>query len=200
MYKYIIENIDSKIDKLGIFETIHGLTHLIEENVIDTETGEVTDTKMIFPACYISGGQFSNIDFDQMKNSCYIRRNGQITITENEDYEVGCEYSQILTQPFKLVCLLYNKDDDDEYRDEKQAANLVTSIQEIDNGAICGLMSVDSVRTRCLNINTDRYSVVGSEFQNISIEIPFESLIVSIDFEVIIEMSKDCWSNFKIKC
>lgn len=200
MYKQIIENITSKIAELEVFETIHGLTHMVEEYVTDKETGEITDTVMVYPACYISNGQFMNVDFDQMKNTCYIRRNGQVTISENEDYEIGCENSQILTQPFKLVCLIYNQDADDEYRDEKQIANIINSIQEIDNRQICAEMSIDSIRTRNTGWNVNRYEVVRGEFQNVAIEIPFESLIVSVDFEVIMEISKDCWSNFLNKC
>jgi hypothetical protein len=200
MYKQIIENITSKIAELEVFETIHGLTHMVEEYVTDKETGEITDTVMVYPACYISNGQFMNVDFDQMKNTCYIRRNGQVSISENEDYERGDEYSQILTQPFKLVCLIYNQDADDEYRDEKQIANIINSIQEIDNRQICAEMSIDSIRTRNTGWNVNRYEVVRGEFQNVAIEIPFESLIVSVDFEVVMEISKDCWSNFLIKC
>jgi isopentenyl phosphate kinase len=200
MYKQIIENITSKIAELEVFETIHGLTHMVEEYVTDKETGEITDTVMVYPACYISNGQFMNVDFDQMKNTCYIRRNGQVSISENEDYERGDEYSQILTQPFKLVCLIYNQDVDDEYRDEKQIANIINSIQEIDNRQICAEMSIDSIRTRNTGWNVNRYEVVRGEFQNVAIEIPFESLIVSVDFEVVMEISKDCWSNFLIKC
>jgi hypothetical protein len=200
MYKQIIENITSKIAELEVFETIHGLTHMVEEYVTDKDTGEITDTVMVYPACYISNGQFMNVDFDQMKNTCYIRRNGQVSISENEDYERGDEYSQILTQPFKLVCLIYNQDADDEYRDEKQIANIINSIQEIDNRQICAEMSIDSIRTRNTGWNVNRYEVVRGEFQNVAIEIPFESLIVSVDFEVVMEISKDCWSNFLIKC
>ena len=200
MFKNIIENINENIDALQVFDTIHGLTHLVEENQVDTETGEVLDSTMIYPACYISNGQFDHVAFDNKVNVCYIRRNGDISIDENLEYELGCEDSLILTQSFRLVGLLFNVDIDDEYRDEKQASNIIHAIHESDNRKICSEMSIDSIKVKPTRISTDRYAMTRAEFQNIDIAIPYESIIFAIDMDVIIETSKDCWCNFYKKC
>ena len=61
-------------------------------------------------------------------------------------------------------------------------------------------MSIDSIKLLITGYNVNRYDVIDDEFNNIDITIPFESIIFSIDLDVIIETEKDCFVNFKTLC
>ena len=200
MLELIIKDINAKVDELRIFDKIHSLCHQVQRNTIDTETGEVTDTMATFPACYLQDGEFSHVDFDNLKSVFYSRRDGNVTIVENEEYELGCEIGLVHTFPLRMVGLIFQCFDDDNFRDEKMVENVIHAIHQFDNRLICQKMSFDSIRVKINGYSTDRYNVIADEFQNINIKVPFESVIFSIDAEIIIETDNNCWVNFKTMC
>jgi len=197
--KTIIEDMNDRIDALDIFEVIHPLCDQIQKPMLD-EDGNVTDTFEIFPAFYVSNGEFDNIEWDSKKSVCYCRRNGVVNIEENEDYEVGCEKGIIRTFPIKIVGLVFNCDVDDPYRNEKQVENIIHAIQYEDNKTLDIALDLESIRVKPLNYNTNRYEVVANEFQNIELTVPFDSIIFELNIEIIIESETDCWENFDCNC
>lgn len=195
MLKTIIEDMNSRIEALGIFQTIHPLCDQVQRNV-----GDEGETLQVFPAIYISNGEFDNTKFDNKTSVCYCRRNGVVTIEENEDYEVGCSDAFVRTFPIKIVGLVYRCDVDDPYRNEKQVENIIHAISYKDNKTLDIALDLESIRVKAINYNTDRYEVIANEFQNIDIVIPFESIIFELNIEIIIESETDCWESFECEC
>ena len=191
---------NDRIDALDIFEVIHPLCHQVQRNAIDEETKQVTDTIEVFPALYVSNGEFDNVLWDSQKSVCYLRRNGVVNIEENEEYEVGCEKGIIRTFPIKIVGLIYGCDTDDSYRDEKQVENIIHAIQYKDNKALDIALDLESIRVKIINYNVNRYEVVANEFQNVELTVPFESIIFELNIEIIIESETDCWESFDCEC
>lgn len=199
MLKEIIEDINSKIEALDIFEVIHPLCDQIQKPTLD-EDGNITETLEVFPAFYISNGEFDNVAWDSQKSVCYCRRNGVVSIEENEEYEVGCEKGIVRTYPIKYVGIVFNCDTDDPYRNEKQVENIIHAIQYEDNKTLDISLGLESIRVKPINYNTDRYEVVANEFQNVDVAVPFESIIFELNIEIIIESETDCWTDFDCGC
>ena len=200
MLKNVIEDINNRIAELGVFDTIHDLCDLIHENQIDTNSGEVLDNEMVFPAYYTSNSQYTNVAIDSNKSVCYPRRAGQVNIDESDDYDIGCDVQLTVTYPVRYVGIIYKCDKQDAYRNEKQVMNIIHAISQFDNRKLCAELSVDSVRVKTNAYNTDRYEVINQEFQNVDFDVPFDCVVFALDIDIIIISSKDCWINYERTC
>lgn len=197
MLKLIIEDINEKIGALEIFNVIHPLCHQVTKKLFD---GEEEIGEAIFPACYLADGEFSDLAFESGKNVLYSRRNGEVSVVINEDYEVGCDAGIIRTIPIRYVGMIFKCDFDDAYKDEKQVENIIHAIQQFDNRTLCTTLEFESIEVEVVRYNVNRYEVMAEEFEGLEFEMPFEGIVFSLDLNIIIETDKSCWENFDCSC
>lgn len=74
MIKETIEYISKKLTELNLFEKVYSLVEIVTD----------ADGKS-FPAVYSSNGKYNIIQYSLNNGTAYIRKNGNITLKQNED-------------------------------------------------------------------------------------------------------------------
>lgn len=93
MLKETIEYVTQKVIELNLFEKVYSLVEIVND----------ADGKS-FPAVYNSNGKYSIIQYSFNNGTAYIRKNGNMTITEtDEETYIGCVTYKQISIPLNLV-------------------------------------------------------------------------------------------------
>jgi hypothetical protein len=192
MIETIIEYINNRIETLDTFQEIRGLCELIEK---DNE-----GKAMVFPAEYCRDGEYKSVeDFDLKNGVIYHRLTGKPT-EERVESTVGCETNIRRTYPLRVVGVVskrvLEKKNDNSFIDDKLASNVSNTISKASVKALAVALQAEDVEIATTSYNTNRYDLWNEEHKNINEVIDFDQIYFAVDYNVIVEGSRDCFHIF----
>ena len=195
MLSDIINNITTELEELNIFDTVHGMCEIVNDT---DKTGDDAQ-EISYPAEYQKSGELKKISFENELSTCYIRRNGEASISEQDEDFQGCTENIEITIPLKFVGLV-SCGEDNAYAPERNVFNIIDKFVKADNIEIAQQMEVESIEVLATGWNTNRYDVFESEFDNIEYNINFKAVLFSIDFEIRVVSDWNCWERLYCYC
>lgn len=144
MLESIIDFINLKLGLLNYFEKTHCLSTLVKN-----------DDGLIYPAEYISNGDFNAVDFDAYDGVSYIRVNGEIDV-ERVDQRYTPKPRLNVTFPLRLVYAV-RKDKltkDDAYSFDRVRGSLVKQL-ESDSADLANQLEADRIVVSTSNYISD---------------------------------------------
>jgi hypothetical protein len=188
MIQLIIPYLITQIESLELFRNIIGLAEIITK-------GEDS-----YPAQYCGKGNYKNVlDIDYKNGLIYFRKTGSVTIDPSDNNSIGSENDLKITIPLRAVFAIKKntvKGLDDSFIDDKMCLNLIKVITDNNVRSLKQSLKVSTVGFIVQNWNTSREQVWSEEFKNIPMEMDFEYVYASIDFNVNIEGSKECFTEY----
>lgn len=183
MIKASIEYINSKLAVLNYFEKSFGLVEIITK-------GDKT-----FPAEYNSKGEYRQInDFDKYNGVSYIRKNGDISISSEEDILRACSNLNNVTIPLKLVAVIPRKklDCDDKYSEDVIAQTITRTLITKDP-ALKQTLNAQRAAIQITSYSTDSISILSEEYSNYpKKDINYKFAYLSLDISINAFVDQNC--------
>jgi hypothetical protein len=185
MVRDIINYLNAKIATVGYFDTSYCLVDKIKR-------GEA-----VYPAIYNGANEYQAIVLDDNLGSIsYWRKNGDVTIDDQDNQTTanGVQYNMRI--PLKLVCFVKkeNNDTNDQYFADNLCASLIANLTT-NTSALKTAMKAKKVSIIAGKYVTDGRVVSGDEFDNVNYEPHYSHSLFSIDFEVSIITNNQCYSD-----
>ncbi len=190
MIDLITTYLSEKITSLGLFKKIIPLVEIIFD-----------EAEKSFPAQYCGKGEYKHVsDFDRNNGLIYFRKNGNVSSDNSDTNSIGSENEIKITVPIKAVFAI-RKDTikalDNSYVDDKMSLNIIATLTSNNIKSLRQSLKVSNVSIVVQNWNTDRVKVWEDEYKNIPMEMPFEYVYASVDFNVVIEGATECFDLYK---
>jgi hypothetical protein len=182
MLQSIISYLQVKLQALNI-ATVYGLCELVYN----------TEREITQPAIYDGSGQYMPLDFDNHAGLMYFRK---ISVSNSFVESVLGDDGIQRTYTLKLVAFVpksvYNTDNN--YIDDKLANN-ISLIIDNDSDVILGQsLAAENISISTLSYDTNRRNVLLAE--GLEGNIPFEYVLLSLDFSVTVVGSQDCFEIY----
>lgn len=188
MLEIIIPYINDKLETLNMFEKLHGLCDIINQ-----------DTKS-FPAEYCQN-EYKQIEFDKHRGTVYHRLTGNIS-TEEDDEEstISCDPFYIRTFPVRTVLGIHKKYlknlGNDAYLENKIVHNIIRTVAESNNKILRILLKADSISFEINSCSVNRDEIFDDEYSGIENFIRYEFLYVAIDYDIIVSGNVSCFKLY----
>lgn len=146
----------------------------------------------VYPAVYSANGDYKAIALDPNGSICYWRKNGDVSISEEENSgSVGVQYKTVV--PLKFVGFLKKEiGKDDQYFSENIINGIIGNLT-VNNSALKTALKAKTVRVSAVKYVTDGRQVGKGEYENIDFEPIYTNAYFSIDFELAIVASTQCY-------
>lgn len=183
MIKASIEYINSKLAVLNYFEKSFGLCEII------------TKGDKSFPAEYISKGEYKQVNnFDKYNGVSYLRKRGDITLSDAEDSLVSCSTLNSVGIPLRLVVVIPRKklDCDDNYSEDIIAQTLMRELLTKSPDLKVAL-NARTARIQIDSYSTDSLSILNEEYSNYpKKDINYKYAYLALDITVTALVTQDC--------
>lgn len=184
--KEVLLNINSKIEKIKIFNRIIDLAEKIEKE------------GKFFPALFKGNGEYERIDPDKKGSICYWRLNGDINYSSQENTSgIGLEYKKEV--PLKFIGYLKKEKTSDQYFTQNIADTIISEItsQNIEVKQILKAKKVSIVATKTV---IDPFAVEKAEYEVKTDSIRYTDAYFSIDFTLTIVTNSQCYISVCSDC
>jgi hypothetical protein len=183
MIKATIDYINGKLAALNYFEKSFGLCEIIVK-------GDKT-----FPAEYLNGGEYKQINnFDKYNGVSYIRKRGDISISDAENTLEACGILSNVNIPLKLVIVVPRKklDCDNNYSEDVIAQTIMRTLLTKDP-AFKVALNARQARIQIDSYNTDSIGILSEEYSNYSKkDINYKYAYLSLDLSISALVTHDC--------
>lgn len=183
MYKGAIDLFNEKIIELGYINSVNCLAEKI------TREGKT------YPAL-CNGNEYTPIDLDPKGSLSYWRKDGEVSVTEENNVTQACN-SQFKTS-IPLVLIGFIKKGDSPYNDCYLADNIAAEIINAVTVYPAPLKELLKAKNAYLSVkkyDTDRKNVQKREYDKIEFEIRYTHIYFNIDFELVIISNQNCFNN-----
>lgn len=181
MIKDVINYLNAKIDALGYFNNILCLAEKIERE------------GRVYPAIYNGMNEYNEINLDQEGSICYWRKNGDVSISTQENSTMACPIQYQTSVPLKLVCFIPK---DNYTNDQYFADNLCSEIigyLTTNNAALKIVLKAKKATVIANKYVTDARSVGNEEYDNINFEARYTHAYFSIDYDLVFITNDQCY-------
>lgn len=183
----IIDYNNTKLQLLGYLNKTYGLT----QRVIRQKEGAET----VFPAEYCGNGEFNNVtDFDFKHGLSYwkLRSNPSISASDRESL-IGAQRMVTFTYPTTLIVSIPNSktSSDDQYTFDRIAQAIAKNLNE-NNSSLKSQVQARRLEINMTGFNNKHDEVWREEFSGIDFKYDYSYILMSIDFDVIVEINQNC--------
>lgn len=187
MISGIISYINTRLETLGYFTKLHTLCEIVTKKSDDGESS--------FPAEYCTNGEYKSIDIDFHKGILYHRLASNITQDELEEKLGGCDQELQRTFPMRLVFVAPKNalNQNDNFIDLKILDNIRASITAANVKSIATALKLSNVEIRANEWTYNRDEILSDEYSEIEIDVPFDSILGRIDYDIILTGAASCF-------
>lgn len=183
MIDEIIESFNGKIESLNLFEKIYPL---VEQKEIEGNT---------ILGWYLGKGQFEHItNFDNYRGVAYFRKYEDVEISPIESETRACQDMLSIKYPIRFVCCI-RRDlllDDCAFSDDAFSYFVVQELSG-QNPTLKTALRASRLTVSATKISTDRKRILEQELPGNDLkDLNYEFALISIDFNVAIEVKKSC--------
>lgn len=183
MLESIIDFINLKLGLLNYFEKTHCLSTLVKN-----------DDGLIYPAEYISNGDFEAVDFDAYDGVSYLRVNGDIDVSRTDENRYTPSPRVDVTIPLRLVYAVRKEKltVDDAYSFDRVRGTIVKQL-EVDAQDLVNQLNVDKVTISTNGYKVDAQEIWSEETNETGLFQPkFELVFGSMEVEVTVRAKANC--------
>lgn len=183
MIKDAIGYINTKLETLNYFEKSYGLCEIILK-------GDKS-----FPAEYYTKGEYKQINnFDKYNGVSYIRKRGNISISEVENTLQACTILSSVNIPLKLVVIIpKSKLECDDLYAEDVIAQTIMRVLITRNGDLKVALQARQASISVDSYSTDSISILSEEYSNPKKkDINYKYAYLSMDLTVEATVTNDC--------
>jgi hypothetical protein len=168
---------------------------IIERGMVNTfypYCEQIERDGITFPAQYISGGEYKQVqDFDVNGNG-YIRKRGSVSVALNRSSSfTACEDDNAivnLTYPLRMVLGVPKANlRDDAYSDDLLMFEMFEII-----GTTYNVTNVQDVSNQVRSFDTDSLTIWSQEVRGFDYQMHFRLSYIAVDFDVTFTVSKSC--------
>ena len=183
MIKATIEFINQKLATLNYFEKSFGLCEVISK-------GDKT-----FPAEYVSKGEYKQINnFDKYNGVSYLRKNGDVSISDETNTLQACGILSNINIPLTLIVVVpRNKlDCDDNYSEDVIAQTIMKELLT-KGGELKTVLKARNARLQVDGYSTNSLAIISGEYSNYpKKDINYKYAYLSLDISVLATVTHDC--------
>ena len=183
MIKATIEYINSKLAALNYFEQSFGLCEIISK-------GQKT-----FPAEYLNNGEYRQINnFDKYNGVSYIRKTGDVSISEVENTIEACKNLSSVNIPLRLVCIVPKKklDCDNNYSEDVIAQTIMRELI-ITGGNFKIVLNARQAKLSVSSYSTDSMAILNEEYAAYpKKDINYKYAYLALDLNITALVTQDC--------
>lgn len=183
MIKASIEFINSKLLLTNYCEKSFGLCEII------------TKGAKTFPAEYHSKGEYKQINnFDSYNGVSYLRKNGDISISDETNTLEACGILSNVSIPLKLVVIVPRKklDCDDNYSEDVIAQTIMRQLLT-KGGDLKVTLKARTARLQVDSYSTDSVSILNGEYGSYpKKDINYKYAYLSLDLSIIANVTHNC--------
>lgn len=183
MIKASVEFINSKMAALNYMEKSFGLCEII------------TKGAKTFPAEYHSKGEYKQINnFDSYNGVSYLRKRGDITISEEENTLQACAILSSVNIPLRLIIVVPRKklDCDDNYSEDVIAQTIMRKLLTI-GGDLKVTLKARKAKLQVDSYSTDSLSILNEEYGSYAKkDINYKYAYLALDISIIAIVTHDC--------
>lgn len=183
MIKAAVEFINNKLSTLNYFEKSFGLC----ESIIKGDKS--------FPAEYSSKGEYKNvIDFDKFKGVSYIRKNGNVSISDADNTLQACAILSAVDIPFKLIAIVPRSvlKCDNNYSEDVIAQTIMKELLT-KGGTLKATMRARTARIQVNSYNTNSISIIAEEYTGYpKSDINYKFAYISLDISMLLTVTQEC--------
>ncbi len=183
MIKATVTYINGKLEPLNYTEKAYGLCEIIVK-------GDKT-----FPAEYKSKGEYRQInDFDKYNGVSYIRKRGDISISDETNTLQACGILSNVNIPLRLVVIIPRKklDCDDNYSEDVIAQTIIRALIT-KSPEFKVALNARQARIQIDSYSTDSISVMEGEYSNFGKkDINYKFAYLALDISIIALVTHDC--------
>lgn len=183
MLKEIVEYINIQSALTGYFQKQWGLVELVG---IEGKTA---------PRKYCGNGEWMNVmNFDSKMGHSYIRRNGNISVTENDaQNNISCRKLYDISIPLKFVAVIKRDflSEDNEFSVDV-ASDTVMKYISLQSNTLAGTISAKRINIGLSSKQLIASEVLRGEKQSIDRELPFDYILFSIDMNITVTSRREC--------
>lgn len=181
MIAEVITYLNSKLTNLGYFNNVICLAERIERD------------GRIYPAQYSTAGNYVEINLDQFGSTCYWRKNGDVTVSEEDNSSgIGVQYKT--TIPLKFIGFIPKTYADDQYFADNIILEVI-SVLTTSNSALKLALKAKTARVTATRYSTDGRLVGLEEYDNINFEPNYTNAYFSIEFNIIFTTNTQCYNT-----
>lgn len=183
--KEAIQNINSKIAELNLFNKSLGLAEKIERE------------GSFFPAINKGNGEFDSIDLDKEGSVSYWRRNGEVNYTSQENTtNIGQEYRKDV--PLKFVGFIKNTNTDQYFIDK--VVDSIISVVTSNALEVRKALKVKRASIAATKSITNKMDVEKEEYDRTVDSIRYQDCYFSIDFTLSVFTNSQCYKSLCNDC
>lgn len=186
MLEAIIDFINLKLELTNYFEKRHCLTSLVKN--------ETSEGELIYPAEYLSGGDFDKVDFDAYDGVSYLRVNGDIDVSRTDENRYTPSPRVDVTIPLRLVYAVRKEKltVDDAYSFDRVRGTIVKQL-EVDAQDLVNQLNVDKVTISTNGYKVDAQEIWSEETNETGLFQPkFELVFGSMEVSVTVRAKANC--------
>lgn len=149
------------------------------------------------PYVYCTKDELKAINLED--STIYFRKNGRERQTDSlEEAVSGCDHLVRISYPIIAVAYvpksIYNSDNN--FADDKIANNIANFIRLADYSGIAQAAKADQIFAEITEVETDRNFIWNREYRGHPIAARQDHALVSVSFDLIVEISESCLTNF----
>ena len=183
MIKATVDYINNKLAALDYFEKSFGLCEVIIK-------GDKS-----FPAEYSGKGEYKQINnFDSYNGVSYIRKRGDISISDAENTIEACGILSAVSIPLRMVAVIPRStlDCDDNYSEDVIAQTIMRKLLT-KGGDLKVTMKARQARIQVDSYNTNSIAILAEEYSNYpKSDINYKYAYLALDISVLATVTDDC--------
>ncbi|MFI5404901.1 MAG: hypothetical protein ACHQ1D_00160 [Nitrososphaerales archaeon] len=155
----------------------------------------ITKGDKSFPAQYNAKGEYLQINnFDKYNGVSYIRKDGDVSISDFDDTLRACTNLSNVTIPLKIVAIIPRKkiDIDNNFSEDIVAQTIIKSLVTKSTDFKLSL-SARSAKLLVTGYSTDSIKILSEEYSGLSKkDINYKFVYISLDVEINAVVSNEC--------
>lgn len=183
MIKDGITYLNAKITALGYINNVLCLVEKIERE------------GRVYPAQYNGFNEYEEINLDNDGSLSYWRKNGDVSISKEDNTTMACPVQYKTTVPLKLVCFITK----DAYSNDQYFADNICSefigYLTTNNSALKTAFKAKKATVTATRYKTDARSVGADEYDNVNFEARYTHAYFSIDFDLEFITNNQCYNS-----
>lgn len=150
----------------------------------------------VYPGIYNGNNEYRQVDLDSKGSLSYWRKNGDVTIADEENTLNSCSIQYKTTIPLKLIGFI-NKENahNNSTFSDTMCQNLI-SILTTNSAIMKSVLKAKKAVLIAKGYSTDARKIIAEEYAKIDYEPRYNYAYFSILFDLIVTTNNNCYQNF----
>lgn len=184
MLSEVIEYLNVKIADTGYINDVLCLAEKIKRD------------EWVYPAIYNNEGEYKPINFDFNGSLSYWRKNGDVTISDEENTTSSCGIQYRTIIPLKLIGFVKKENAHNTSTFSDVMCQNLISVLTTNTAIMKQVLKAKRAFIVSTGYSTDARKILSEEYENVEFEVRYTHAYFSIDFNLIVITNSNCYQGF----